>query len=362
MIDGMFVFNAVAHAYNMRDDNIPNSHYANRLRDGLVHLHMRQGPFAMDGAGQCTDWPIEVLAKTLFLESDCDMAATHTLRLDSWFHDGLCRREKTVEAVRRWPQRFVGYVGVDPTRGLEACLDDLDEQLDEMPTAVGLKLYPSQVNPHRSWRMDDESLAFPLFERARKRGIRTVAVHKAAPFGPVPIAPFKVDDIDLAADAFPDLAFEIIHAGLAFTEETALLLALFPNVYANLEVTSLLVNTNPAQFENVMGMFLRQGGSEKIIFSDGTMVVHSQPVLESFRNYRLSEEALYRFNIPQITDEDIARILGTNYAKILGVDIDEAKAAIADDEFSRERARTGIQAPFSNWRAHLEAEKKLEVA
>jgi predicted TIM-barrel fold metal-dependent hydrolase len=210
--------------------------------------------------------------------------------------------------------------------------------------------------------MDDESLAFPLFERARKRGVRTVAVHKAAPFGPVPIAPFKVDDIDLAADAFPDLAFEIIHAGLAFTEETALLLALFPNVYANLEVTSLLINTNPVQFENVMGMFLRQGGSDKIIYSDGTMVVHSQPVLESLRNYRLSEDALRRFNIPQITDEDIAKIMGTNYAKILGIDIDEAKAAIADDEFSRERARTGIQAPFSNWRAHLESEKKLEVA
>ena len=354
MIGNKFVFNAVAHAYNMSDANVPNSHYADRLRDGLVHLHMRQGGFAMNAAGQCTDWPIEVLAKTLFLESDCDMAATHTLRLDSWFHDGLCRREKTVEAVRRWPQRFVGYVGVDPTLGLETCLDDLDEQLDEMPEAVGLKLYPSQVNPHRAWRMDDESLAFPLFERARKRGVRTIAVHKAAPFGPVPIAPFKVDDIDLAADAFPDLAFEIIHAGLAFTEETALLLALFPNVYANFEVTSALINSNPLQFETVLGTFMRQGGSEKIIYSDGTMVLHSQPIIEKFQNYRFSEEALKKFNIPQLTDQDIANILGLNYAKIIGVDVEKAKAAIADDEFSRERARTGIQPPFSNWRTHLE--------
>lgn len=354
MIDDTFVFNAVTHAYDLSDANTQPNKYAESVRDQLISLHRDWQPgFGLDEERQRTDWPIEVLAKTLFLESDVDMAATHTLRLDSYFKDGLCARRKTVEAVRRWPQRFVGYVGVDPTLGLDVCLRELDEQLDELPEAVGLKLYPAQVDPMRSWRMDDPKLAFPLFERAQQRNIKTIAVHKASPLGPVPLSPYRIDDIDNAADEFPDLSFEIVHAGIAFAEETAMAIARYPNVYANLEVTSALVTTSPGMFEKVMGQFLFWGGPSKILWSDGHMVFHSQPLLERFKDFTFSEEILHTYGIPQITAEDRAAILGGNYARILGIDVEAAKAAVADDEFARERAATGIQAPYSNWRAFL---------
>jgi hypothetical protein len=354
VIDGMFVFDAVAHAYDLSDANTQPNRYAAALRQTLTGLHERLQPgIGLDARAQRTDWSVETLARTLFLESDVDMAATHTLRLDSYFRDGLCARRKTVEAVRRWPQRFVGYAGVDPTLGVDVCLRELDEQLDELPEAVGLKLYPAQVNPLRSWRMDDPKLAFPLFERARERGIRTVAVHKASPLGPVPMNPYRVDDIDVAADAFPDLAFEIVHAGLAFAEETCHALARYPNVYANLEVTSALVNTSPGVFESVLALFVAWGGSEKVLFSDGSMVLHSQPILERLRRFEFSPQTLAYHGIPQLTPADRARILGGNYARILGIDVEKAKQRIAGDEFSRERACTGLQPPYSNWRAAL---------
>jgi predicted TIM-barrel fold metal-dependent hydrolase len=363
MIDGTFVFNAVAHAYDMSDANTQTNRYAAGLRDQLVWIHEAWQPgFGLNAAQQQTDWPIEVLARTLFLESDVDMAATHTLRLDSYFKDGLCARAKTVEAVRRWPQRFVGYVGVDPTLGLETCLRELDEQLDEMPEAVGLKLYPAQVDPIRSWRMDDPKLAFPLFARAQERGLKVIAIHKAGPLGPVPLNPFRVDDVDLAADAFPDMSFEIIHAGLAFIEETMLAIARYPNVYANLEVTSALINRYPGDFEHFMAKFIQYAGPQKIIYSDGSMVLHSQPILEKFRHFRFSERTLEAYNLPQLTDEDLALILGGNYARILGVDIEAAKSRIADDEFAQERAITGLQPLFSNWRAHLSGKTVGAVA
>jgi len=289
------------------------------------------------------------------------MAATHTLRLDSYFNDGLCARHKMVEAVRRWPQRFVGYVGVDPTAGLDVCMRELDEQLDELPQAVGLKLYPAQIDPIRSWRMDDPKLAFPLFERAQKRGIKIVAIHKAAPLGAVPLNPFKVDDIDSAADAFPDLAFEIIHAGYAFTEETCMAMARYPNVYGNLEITSAFAYKAPGMFEELMGQFMYWAGSGKVIFSDGNMVFHSHPILEKIRNFKFQDATLQRWGIPQITKQDLANILGGNYARILGIDIEAAKKKIANDEFSKERARTGIQPIYSNWKRHLQ-ETGLAVA
>lgn len=42
-----------------------------------------------------------------------------------------------------------------------------------------------------------------------------------------------LDDIGGAADAFPELNFEIVHGGMAFLDETGMQLSLFPNVYVN---------------------------------------------------------------------------------------------------------------------------------
>ena len=120
-----------------------------------------------------SDWPMDALAKTLFLETDVDLAANMYLRLDSWFKDGLCSRDKNVEAARRWPDRFLTYVGVSPTRGSRSVCAISRIRCGSCRTPSN-KLYPDEVEPFRSWRMDDPKLAYPLFERA-KRLIRTVA-------------------------------------------------------------------------------------------------------------------------------------------------------------------------------------------
>jgi predicted TIM-barrel fold metal-dependent hydrolase len=351
MIEGNFIINPIAHAYNLTDDNLQPNPYGRGLRDLLVKLHLVWNPpeLRVPAEVYMTDWPMEVLARTLFLETEIDMACNMYLRLDSWFRDGLCSRKKNVEAASRWPQRFMTYVGVSPTKGLDVCLRDLEEQMKELPDSIGLKLYPDEVEPFRSWRMDDPDLAYPLFERAQKLGIKTVAIHKAIPNGPVPINPYKVDDVDGAAIHFPDLNFEIVHSGLAFVEETAHAIARFHNVYANLEITSLLMHHGPGLFNEIMAQFLFWGGAEKIIYSDGTLFCHSQPLLEKFWNLEFSEELQDKYNLKPLTKADKALILGGNYARIIELDVEKAKKRIIDDEFARERARTGRQAPYSNW-------------
>jgi uncharacterized protein len=358
MINGQVVIDAVAHAYDLSDANTEKHRHAQIMREMLCGLHqMWQPDIGLSPQEQMSDWPVEVMARTLFLESDVDLAVNHTLRLNSYFKDGLCARHKTVEALKRWPQRFFGYVGLDPTLGLDVCLRELDEQMDELPNAVGLKLYPAQVNPLRSWRMDDDKLAYPLFKAARERGIRIVAIHKAAPLGPVPLNPFKLDDVGGAADAFPDLAFEIVHAGWAFMDETLLQLATMPNIYANLECTSAFATKMPGQFEQMMANFFAWGGPQKVIFSSGNMVLHSQPILNKFREFKFSGETMKAFGIPQITKDDLAMVLGGNFARIAGLDAGKAKQAIANDEFAQELRETGMQAPYSNWRRYLKEGK-----
>src|SRR3546814_1661439 len=70
---------------------------------------------------------------------------------------------------------------------------------------------------------------------------------------------YRVDDIDRALTAFPDLQFEIVHGGMAFLEETAWQLGRYPNVYVNLEVTSASAATRPAAFGHALGMMASIG-------------------------------------------------------------------------------------------------------
>lgn len=350
MIDGYFVINAVAHAYNLEPANI-KSRAGEAVRDMLYGFHAAWSPpdAVLTHEEFTSDWTVDAMAQALFVESDVDIAATHTLRLDSFFHDGLAARYKTVEALNKYPDRFLGYVGVDPTAGLEVCLRELDEQVQELPQAVGLKMYPAQVEPDRSWRLDDPDLAFPLIERAAEYGLKTIAIHKAAPLGPVPLNPYRIDDVDGAAGRFTEMNFEIIHAGLAFAEETALALARYPNVFANLEVTSLLLLKAPGVFEQIMAQFMLWGGPDKIIYSDGSMFMHSQPFLERFVDFQFSEETLARTGLAPLTRDDKAKILGLNYARIVGLDVDEARSRIVDDQFARAQSES-TPALYSAWK------------
>ncbi|SNR94935.1 hypothetical protein SAMN06265360_1413 [Haloechinothrix alba] len=351
MFDDWFILNPVAHAYNLAPSNY-RTKQGTDVADLLRALHMGWQPSGVNMTEEefFSDWSVDAMAETLFVESDVDIAVTHTLRLDSYFYDGLCARAKTVEAVNKYPDRFRAYVGVDPTAGLETCLRELDEQMAELPQAVGLKMYPAQVAPDRSWRMDDTDLAFPLLERAREHGLKTVAIHKAAPLGPVPMNPYRVDDVDGAAGAFPDLNFEIIHAGLAFTTETAWAIARYPNVYANLEVTMSLLFKAPKLFESTLAEFMFWGGPAKVIFSDGSMFAHTQPLLEAFRNFQFSPETCQGYGIEPLTKDDKALILGRNSANILGLDIDNALAKIANDQFVQRRRHNDRPAPYSTWK------------
>ena len=354
MIEDIFVINPVSHAYNLAPSNM-KSKPGEDVRDLLWALHTGWQP---PGVGMTheefhSDWSVDAMARTLFVESDVDIAATHTLRLDSYFHDGLCARAKTVEAVTGYPDRFLGYVGVDPTSGLETCLRELDEQMEELPQAIGLKMYPAQVEPDRSWRMDDPELAFPLFERAREHGLKTVAIHKAAPLGPVPMNPYRVDDVDGAAGAFPDLSFEIIHAGLAFTTETAWAIARFPNVFANLEVTMSMMIKAPKLFEEVMAEFVMWGGPGKILFSDGCMFVHTQPLLEGFMEFQFSEETCAGYGIEPLTRKTRRRSSAATTPASSASTSSSAKGKIADDEFAVALRERGRPEPYSSWSAEF---------
>ena len=353
MIDDTFIIDATVHSYNLDPSNVQPNPFARILADALLNVFLKRSPSnaLLPQELYELDWSAEAEAEILFLESQTDMGGHHVLCLNSWFKDGLVSTEKNLELVERWPDRFVIYVGIDPTRGVKAALDDLRKQKELLPSALGLKMYNDQVEPYATFSASDPEVAYPLFELAQELGIKAIAMHKALPIAGLPSEPYMINDMCRAAIVFPDLNFELIHAGLAYLDETAHAIAHSPNVFVNLEITSTFACSVPGLFDEIMSTLLFWGGPEKIIYSSGAMEFHPQPILEAMMAYQPSPEMERKFGSLQITDQDRANIMGGNFARMMGLDMAELQARIADDEWAKRlAAQGGVAEPFSYWR------------
>ena len=338
MIDGIPVIDAVIHPYNLAEENVRNSH-ARPITDIVSGGNRAVAPpgYRLPKDAYERNWTIEEVANMSFVESYADLAVYHVVPIRA-FHDGICSLEKAVEAKERWPERFLFYVGVDPLEGQKA-IDEMHEQVELLGNAVGLKLYPNSWvgSDVVGWRMDDPEIAFPFFEEALKLGLRTVAVHKAIPLGPVELTHYRVDDIDRAAMAFPTLNFEIVHGGMAFLEETAWQLARFRNVWVNLETTATMLTNRPGAFERAFAALLMHGGSralDQIFWGTGCMVSHPRPHLESFvRRFQFSPQLRQEFGLPEIDEALHRKILAENYGRLHQLDLAARLNQIKGDEF-----------------------------
>jgi predicted TIM-barrel fold metal-dependent hydrolase len=351
MIDDAFVIDAIKHSHNLHPSNYAYAEHAAPIAEAVAKGLYLTSPLGtkIPQERYQRDWRIEDTASTTFLESDVDMAVHQVLPIAA-FKDGLDSFEKNVEAQRRWPNRFIIYAGVDPMQGQKA-MEELERQVEELHP-VGLKLYPHTwvSGEPKGWLMDDPEIAFPFFERAQKLGLKVVAIHKAVPMGPVPLQYYHVEDVDRAALAFPDLIFEVIHTGVAFIEETAWLLARFPNVYGNLETTSTFVGFRPMAFTQAMAGLLAQGGAavlDRLLWATGSM--HPQASLEKFwHEWDFPLEMQEGLGLPSITKDLKKKILGENYARMLGLDIPAMKEKLDQDEFGIKKKQQGKAPPYSS--------------
>lgn len=358
MQDGIFVIDAVTHCYDMTSANFAEPRYAEPINELQKGLYASQPPgYDLDPEATAVDYPIEDTANILFRESHTDVAIYHPLPI-YFYKDGLSGFEKGVEAVKKWPNRFIGsYMAVDPTS--PSAVDDVQRQyevLSKVTRVLGLKLYPVGFHSGTStpWRMDDPKIGFPLYEKVRELGLSSIAIHKSMPLGPAPGGDaFHPRDIEGAADAFPDLTFEIVHGGMAFTEETAWLFSRMPNIWLNLETFNIILTMRPESFGELLASLLGiagEAGLERMFYGSGANNCHARPGLEAFARFQFTEDQLRRHGlfgpIPQLTTEHKRAILGGNVARRHGFDIDALQAAIADDEFSQATAQ-GLAEPYS---------------
>jgi predicted TIM-barrel fold metal-dependent hydrolase len=345
-INGAFVLDSVVHGFNSTAANVASRYGKSLLLANFgFQWSMVPDPYRLEPHRYFQAMSADVLESLLFLESDVDAAVYHTVPAWGFLKD-MSPMRIGLELKRRHPDRVYLYGGISPLQGAKA-LDDLDRQVEEWGI-IGLKLYPVDVidGEVRVLRFDDHELLYPVLERCRKRGVNVIAVHKAMPLGAVAMDPFKNSDIDYAAIDFPDLAFEIVHSGFAFLDEAAAQVARFPNVYVGLESTATLAVRHPRKLARILGEFMMVGGARKLFWSSGASSPHPRPVLEAFAHLEMPNDMIEGDGYPPLTAEIKADILGANYARLHGLDIDGLRARIASDELSLRRAR-GLAQPWS---------------
>lgn len=325
MLDGMFVFDAAVHVVDFSDEALrPDRSDAVPGRDWVLRLgkETRWEGYNKD-INFAKRWTIEEAYDWVFVDAPTDMAMAMVVPTWFWWKDGAAPVATQHAFAEQYPDRVVFCGGVDPlSQGVDVALDQLDYQVKELG-AVSIKFY--NAHPGGGWRCDDEKLAYPLYERCLALGVKNVQFHKGAPFGLMNIEELRPNDIQAPARDYPDLTFIIHHLGVPYFDETVSIASRFPNVTLSLGLNMNMCVVAPRLIQDQLGRLLMEVGADKLYWaSDAVLSGGPRPYLEAFGALEIPEDLRDGFGYPQITREDKAKILGLNFARLLGIDA-EAK-------------------------------------
>jgi predicted TIM-barrel fold metal-dependent hydrolase len=317
-------------------------------------------------------WSAEHYIRELFVKSETAVACLTlfpglTVEARPLFDREAAATRELVDRLAKSP-RLVIHGMVSPELG-PGQLDDMQRMAEESKVA-GWKVYPQ----YGGWRLDDPKVGVPFLERARKLGVRLICAHKGITFPDVVGAAKFGSPIDFgpAAVAFPDLQFLAYHSGYepGVTEgpydpdgggvdrliRSVLDAKLGPgkNVYADLGTTWRLLMTKPADAAHVLGKLLVHLGPDNVLWgTDSLWHGTPQAQIEAFRAFEIPRELQERHGYPALTKQLKAKILGTNGAKVYGIDPAAMRCQITEDALAKQRAahaaepelRTGPSGP-----------------
>jgi predicted TIM-barrel fold metal-dependent hydrolase len=325
MIDDIFVFDCVIHVTDTSDENtLPGDGQSGRdsliaLSSGVIHPDAMEYVPSMKHA-----FTSEEVYDLVFTHGLTDMAMAQVVPIFDWFENWFAPIEAQHALATAYPDRVLFCGGVDPKfNGLAEALDQLTYQVEELG-AKSFKFYNGHA--HKSWRCDDEELAYPMYQRCLDLGVDVVQFHKGFPFGNMPLAPLSPLDIERAALDFPDMRFVIHHLAVPFFEEVCSLAARHENVYLALSANLNLLHVAPRLVQQQVGQLLSQVDVHKLMWgSEAALVGSPAPYLRKFVDMEIPDDLRQGYGYPQITREDKELILGRNFAALMGIDIDEKR-------------------------------------
>ncbi|HEX7011843.1 MAG TPA: amidohydrolase family protein [Steroidobacteraceae bacterium] len=206
------------------------------------------------------------------------------------------------------------------------------------------------------WMTDDVGIAF--VEKARKLGVRNIAIHKGLPFGPKSYEHSTCRDIGPIARRFPDMNFLIYHSGYVAGQDegpydpkrtdgidalvTSVLEAGVPpnsNVYAELGSTwRFLSMRDPTSAAHALGKLFKYIGEDNVLWgTDSIWYGSPQDQIQAFRTFQISEELRERHGYPTITPQLRRKVFGLNAMKPYKLSPERLRRDTEDDAVARTR-------------------------
>jgi uncharacterized protein len=323
MIDGMFVFDCVIHLHDMSDENLNPARYdSTHVRDMQVGMGEMLRPLHGGTLDYATRTSVEDMYRLVFEESPTDMAMAQVVPVFDWYPEFWAPVALQHAMAEAFPDRVLFCGGVDPSyRGLSFALEEIERQARELG-ARSFKFYNAHITD--PWACDDPDLAYPMYDKCRAEGIDVVQFHKGIPFGTDNLEWGRPNDLQAACRDFPDMNFVMHHLAIPYFDETVAIAGRFPNMYLALSANLAFTPIAPRQVQWQLGNLLAKVGADKLLYgSEAALAGPPAPYLRAFMDLQIPDDLCDGWGLPKITDDDRRKILGENFARLMGVEIPE---------------------------------------
>ena len=321
---------------------------------GLRRGSRRLNPKLESDRGTMADLAWENMVKEVFLDSETSIGLISTPPGPYPQEAVVPPKEMTHirDEINRVTQsrRMLAHGLVSPQLG-QADLDFMDQQAATLKVDAW-KAYTGAAAKgfEHGWFLDDEKIAYPMLERARKTGVRRFCVHKGLPLGPVADYNHPRDLIKAAKD-FPDIDFLVYHAGLLsvsagkptgevpWTTEFCQLKkqAGLKNIYMELGSTfGQLVTTYPTACAHLLGQIVEAFGVDHVLWgTDSIWYGTPQWQIDAFRRFEIPAALVDKHGYAPLTRAAKEQIFGLNAARVFGVDVAAKRNEIPKDYLTR---------------------------
>jgi predicted TIM-barrel fold metal-dependent hydrolase len=321
---------------------------------GLRRGSRRLNPKLASDQGTMADLAWANMVKEVFLDSETDIGLISTPP-GPYPQDAVVPPKEMThirDEINRVTQsrRMLAHGLITPQLG-QADLDFMDQQAATLRVDAW-KGYTGAAPKgfDHGWFVDDEKIAYPMLERARRLGIKRVCLHKGLPLGPVSDYNHPRDVIKAARD-FSDIDFILYHAGLLtvpsgqsanvpWTTEFCQMKkkeAGLRNIYMELGSTfGQLATTNPTACAHLMGQLIDAFGADHVLWgTDSIWYGTPQWQIEAFRHFEIPQALIDAHGYRPLTRAVKEQIFGLNAARVFNVDVTAKRDELPKDYLSR---------------------------
>ncbi|MGO9115895.1 MAG: amidohydrolase family protein [Thermoguttaceae bacterium] len=219
--------------------------------------------------------------------------------------DGIALTNETVRSiVESHPDRFVGFVGVDPSVGISETRAEIRRAVDQWGFKGVAEIGGGDILASH-WNV--------VYETCLDEGI-PVLVHAGIPLPSMSLKhshPFAVDEL---AQRYPELQIIAAHAGFPWIMETISVAIRQPNVHIDL---SALPAFNRMLVKPLLGFCVDHGLEDQILFGSDFPMVDPAAYVQSLRKMSIPFVPRWLFGLPKISREVRQKVLSDNAARLL---------------------------------------------